>query len=165
MIKIIKKLKSKILIFIYVNLYNKRLIKGCKINGICKFNGQEEFGNNVNFNGCKIYGKGKVRFGDNFHSAEGIKILTSYHNYKGSRIPYDHTSITKDVTIEDNVWIGLDVIILGGVTIGEGAIIQAGSVVVKSIDKYSICGGNPAQSFSQRDIAHYNQLKMEKKFF
>lgn len=161
--KIILQLISKFYLIYHTVVFNKNL-KNCKINGFCKFNGEEVIGENVNFNGCKIYGRGKVSFGDNFHSASGLKILTSFHNYKGKKIPYDETVITKNVIIEDNVWIGLDVIIIGGVTIGEGSIIQAGAVVVKNIPQYSICGGNPAIPFSQRNIEHYESLKSEKLF-
>ncbi|HHT0934569.1 TPA: acyltransferase, partial [Serratia marcescens] len=57
-----------------------------------------------------------------------------------------------------------NVIVLPGVSIGEGAIIQAGSVVVKDIEPYAIAGGHPAKPFSQRDVAHYLQLKAEGKF-
>jgi acetyltransferase-like isoleucine patch superfamily enzyme len=121
-------------------------------------------GKNVNFNGMTVKGKGLVQFGDNFHSGKNCLVLTTFHNYEGSKIPYDHTTITKDVTIEDNVWFGDNVTVLGGVTIGEGAIIQTGSVVVKNIPAYSIAGGHPAVVFKQRDIAHYELLKTQGKF-
>ena len=121
-------------------------------------------GKNPNFNGMHVYGKGKVVFGDNFHSGIECMIITDNHNYEGNAIPYDNTSITKDVTIGDNVWLGNRVIILGGVTIGEGAIIQAGAVVVKDIPPYAIAGGNPANVFKYRDKEHYESLKAEGKF-
>lgn len=140
-------------------------VANCKINGYTRFNGREKFGSNINFNGCRIYGNGRVVFGDNFHSASGLKILTTFHNYNGTRIPYDRTVVTKDVVIEDNVWIGMDVKIMGGVTIGEGVIIQAGSVVVSDVPKYSIAGGSPAKVFKTRDIQHYEALKEEGLFF
>lgn len=143
---------------------NKGVLKA-HINNYCVFNKKTKFGNNVHFNGCKIYGNGAVKFGDNFHSAKNLKILTTFHNYKGDKLPYDETLITKEVIIENNVWIGLDVIVLGGITIGEGAIIQAGSVVSKSIPALSIAGGNPARVFSQRDEDKYNILKDNKRFF
>lgn len=123
-------------------------------------------GNNVNFNGMRISGKGKVVIGNNFHSGTDCMIITSYHNYdKGAKIPYDETYISKNVTIKDNVWLGSRVIVLGGVTIGEGAIIQAGSVVVKDIPAYGIAGGHPAEIFKFRDIEHYKELKNKKMFF
>ena len=112
----------------------------------------------------KIQGTANVVIGDNFHSGIECMIITDTHNYEGKAIPYDDTVISKDVVIEDNVWLGNRVIILPGVTIGEGAIIQAGSVVVKDIPKYSIAGGHPAEVFKSRDKDHYEKLKKEGKF-
>lgn len=74
------------------------------IGGKCRFNKNVTFGKNVSFNGMIVKGYGKVYFGDNFHSGTHCKILTSNHNYDtGSLLPYDHTNITKDVIIEENV--------------------------------------------------------------
>lgn len=40
-------------------------------------------GRNPNFNGLKVRGRGKVVFGDNFHSGENCLIITDFHNYEG----------------------------------------------------------------------------------
>lgn len=122
-------------------------------------------GNNVNFNGMKVLGKGVVVIGDNFHSGSSCLIITHYHNYdNGNAIPYDNTYYHKDVTIGDNVWLGNNVTILGGVTIGEGAIIQIGSVVVSNIPPMAIAGGHPCRVYKYRNIDHYDKLKSEGKF-
>lgn len=134
------------------------------INGYSVIGKNVQLGTNCNFNGIHITKGGKVLIGDNFHSGKECMIITNFHNYEGTKIPYDETYIIKDVTIGDNVWIGNRVIILGGVTIGEGAIIQAGAVVVKSVPAYAIAGGNPATVFKYRDIDKYEKLKAEKKF-
>ena len=76
-----------------------------KVNGESYVTPNTTLGNNVNFNGMKIQGKGNVIIGDNFHSGIECMIITSIHNYdKGNAIPYDDTIISKDVIIEDNVW-------------------------------------------------------------
>ena len=122
-------------------------------------------GTNVNFNGMSIVGGGTVRIGDNFHSGIECRMITQNHDFDhGDAIPYGSSYIYKEIVIEDNVWLGDRVIILGGVTIGEGAIIQAGSVVVKDVPKYSIAGGHPARVFKTRNIEHYERLKAEGKF-
>jgi chloramphenicol O-acetyltransferase type B len=121
-------------------------------------------GRNVNFNGMKMYGGGKITIGNNFHSGTDCVMITQVHNYEGDKIPYDSTYLFKDIVIEDNVWLGQGVMVLGGVSIGEGAIIQAGSVVVSNIPKYAIAGGHPAKVFKYRNIEHYEKLKFEKKF-
>ena len=123
-------------------------------------------GNNVNFNGMSIRGKGIVRIGDNFHSGKECIMISQNHNYDhGKSIPYDETVIAKEIVIDDNVWIGDRVIILAGAHIGEGAIIQAGSVVVGDVPFCSIAGGHPAKPFKMRDVEHYNKLKKQGKFF
>lgn len=120
---------------------------------------------NVNFNGMRIMGGGKVTIGRYFHSGIENLIITQNHNYdKGNAIPYDSTYIYKDVEIGDFVWFGSRVMILPGTKIGEGAIIQGGSVVHGEIPPYAIAGGNPAKVFKYRDIEHFKKLKAEGKF-
>ena len=135
------------------------------INGPVVINSNTFLGNNVNFNGLRIEGGGKVVIGDNFHSGTECLFITQIHNYDtGTAIPYDSTYILKEIHIEDNVWLGSRVILLGGVTLGEGAIIQAGSCVVSDIPPCAIAGGHPAKVFKYRDIEHYQRLKKEGKF-
>lgn len=54
-------------------------------------------------------------------------------------------SVSKPITIEDNVWIGEKSVVLKGVTIGEGSIIAMHSVVTKDVPPYTIVAGNPAK--------------------
>ena len=61
-------------------------------------------GNNVNFNGLKLVGRGKIVIGDNCHSGEDILFITDNHDYDhGTAIPYDDTHVALPITIEDNV--------------------------------------------------------------
>lgn len=129
-----------------------------KVNGFSYFTNKTKIGKNSHFNGFKVFGIGKCTIGDNFHSGFGCKVLTSQHNYKGNKLPYDESYIVKDVNIGNNVWFGIDVTILPGVKIGDGVIVQAGSLVVKDIPPLSIVGGVPAVVFSKRDSNHYKRL-------
>jgi len=165
---------SKIVLFfpkLWYKLLEKRILRKVRshhgelsVHGWTHLTSNTVLGKNPNFNGLEITGKGKVVFGDNFHSGKDCLIITEFHNYEGTEIPYDSTCIVKDVVIGDNVWIGSRVTILGGVNIGEGAIIQAGAVVVKDVPPCAIAGGNPASVFKYRDQAHYYELKSQNKF-
>ena len=161
---IVKKVKS-MYFTVKVKILAKSVGKNIRVNGNSIVGRNTYLGDNVNFNGMKIQGLGKVVIGNNFHSGEDCLMITQNHNYdNGEAIPYDDKYVYKEIFIEDNVWLGSRVIILGGVTIGEGAIIQAGSVVTKDIPKYAIAGGSPAKVFKSRNVDHYEKLKKECKF-
>ncbi|MEX2987727.1 acyltransferase [Serratia fonticola] len=162
-----RKLIKKIRVFIFTLIAIRRLgaykVKP-RVSGFTLLTKKTFIGRNVNFNGFRIYGEGRVDIGDNFHSGSGCKIITQVHNYKGNALPYDNTYIIKNVKIGDNVWFGMDVTILSNCEIGEGVIVQAGSVIVSDIPKCSIAGGNPAKVFAMRDIEHYEELKIKGQF-
>lgn len=138
---------------------------GLKVNRPSRFWSRCRFGNNCNFNGMTILGRGRVTFGDNFHSGENCRMITSNHNYDGGEaIPYDCTHVAKEIVIGDNVWFGDSVIVTGNVTIGEGAVVGAGAVVTRDVPALAVVGGNPARVIKYRDREHYMRLKAEGKF-
>lgn len=138
---------------------------GLKVNFPSAFTSNTYIGSNCHFNGIVIEGKGTVKIGNNVHVGREVLLITSFHNYEGTKIPYDETNIDKDIFVADNVWIGTRVTILGGVNIGEGAIVQAGSVVVKDVAPLSIVGGAPATEFKQRNSDNYWLNKEKKRFY
>lgn len=149
-----------------VRLKAKQVGTDLRVNRKSLINRNTYLGNNVNFNGMTIKGRGKVEIGDNFHSGQDCLILTENHNFdNGTRIPYDNTYDVKNVRIEDNVWIGDRVILLPGSYIEEGSIIQAGSVVCGRVPYCTIAGGHPAKPFKTRKMEHYEKLKQEKMFW
>lgn len=84
----------------------------------------------------------------------GNHFLNHFSTYPFKRMVLgyeEQEAVTKGpIVLEDDVWIGQDSIILSGVTIGRGRVIAAGSVVTKSIEPYSIVGGNPARLIRYR---------------
>lgn len=51
------------------------------------------------------------------------------------------------VIVGNDVWIGAYTRIMEGVTIGDGAIIAAGSLVIKDIPPYAVCGGGTSKDY------------------
>lgn len=106
----------------------------------------------INFN-CTILDTNKVKIGENVLIAPNVQIYAATHPLKATeRINLQHgqneapyQTLTKPVTIGNNVWIGGNTVILPGVTIGDNAVIGAGSVVTKPIPENSLAVGNPCR--------------------
>lgn len=54
------------------------------------------------------------------------------------------------VVIGSDVFVAYQAVIGSGVTIGHGAVVAARSMVVKSVEPYSVVGGNPARHIKYR---------------
>ncbi len=65
-------------------------------------------------------------------------------NQIGKYKSWDNVKRAK-IVVGNKAWIGFNSIIMKGVNIGEGSIVASGSVVTKSIPKWTIVGGNPAK--------------------
>lgn len=95
----------------------------------------------------------RITIGRYFVAANGLKISTGEHERRIGRFlssikesEKDHNlGLDKEVIIKEDVWAGFNVTILAGAVIGRGCTIAAGSVVVKSLPPYSVCGGVPAR--------------------
>jgi acetyltransferase-like isoleucine patch superfamily enzyme len=95
---------------------------------------------------------GPVKMGNYVMLAQNIVISGLNHGYEDITVPPRlQKVVTKQITIEDNVWVGANAVITAGVTIGKHAVIGAGSVVTKNIPEFSVAAGNPA-----RIIKKYN---------
>lgn len=99
---------------------------------------------------CSLHGP--VALGNDVMMGPEVLIMTRNHHFARTDIPMCQQGDTapEPVVIEDDVWIGARAIILPGVTIGRGSIVAAGAVVTRSIEAYSIAGGNPAKLIKRR---------------
>ena len=74
-----------------------------------------------------------------------------------------HPTSKGNVVIGNDVWIGANVTIMSGITIGDGAVIANNSHVVRSVEPYTIVGGNPAKlikyRFSKEQIEKLLEIK------
>ena len=89
---------------------------------------------------------GPVHVGNDVMLAQNIVVSGLNHGYEDINIPPSQQKVTTSlITIEDDVWIGANSVVVAGVTIGKHAVVAAGSVVTKSVEPFTIVGGNPAK--------------------
>jgi virginiamycin A acetyltransferase len=67
--------------------------------------------------------------------------------------------------IGNDVWIGFNSTIMPGIKIGDGVIIGANSTVTKSVEPYTIVGGNPAKEIKKRFSKEQIELLLEIKWW
>ena len=94
--KILKKIQSFFFNFI-VKMKVVCYIKLLRVNGLSFVSRNTKLGKNVNFNGIRITGCGKVSIGDNFHSGKNCLIISENHNFnQGKKYPMmKHTYVKK----------------------------------------------------------------------
>ncbi len=124
--------------------FSSSIHRGCKFFHIGKFKiGKHSV---VNF-GCYLDNRRGIIIGSNTAIAHNTKIYTLGHNIKSSKFETKGAP----VKIGDNVFIFSNVIIMPNIEIGDGAIVLPGSVVTKTVERYTVVGGNPAKLISKRD--------------
>lgn len=97
--------------------------------------------------GCYLDNRRGITIGSNTAIAHDTKIYTLGHNIHSSKFETKGAP----VIIGDNCFIFSNVLIMPGVKIGDGAIVLPGSVVTKSVEAWTVVGGNPAKFLSKRD--------------
>jgi acetyltransferase-like isoleucine patch superfamily enzyme len=102
-------------------------------------------GTYINFNflvldTCRVTIGARVLFGPN------VSLYSASHPLDPAvRKGIEGPECGAEIHIEDDCWIGGNAVVLPGVTIGKGAIVGAGAIVTKSVEPFTVVGGNPAR--------------------
>jgi len=95
--------------------------------------------------------RANIIFGDFCMIAPNCILVSDNHKYQDRTIPImQQGHDAKAIIFEDDIWLGSNCTVLKGVLIEHGSIVAAGSVVTKSISKYTISGGVPARFIKER---------------
>ena len=148
--KLIKKLKSLIVLWIIKLIYRKRINIGNKLgirkgfNIIIGKNAKVTIGNGVFFNNyCSVNSLGEIMIGDDCIFGEGVKIYDHNHLYKSTENIKQQGFSIGQVKIGNNCWIGSNVTILNNVSIGNNVVVGANCLIYKSIpDNCIVKNGN-----------------------
>lgn len=95
-----------------------------------------------------IYNKAPITIGDDCVISQGATLCGASHDTTSLMLPLT----TRPISIENNVWVAADAFIGMGVTIGEGAVVGARAAVFKSVEPWTVVGGNPAKFIKKRII-------------
>lgn len=94
--------------------------------------------------------RGKTRIGNGVRIGAHTSLLGFNHSFAPERPVYTQPTVSKGITVGDDVWIGSHVVVLDGVHVGSHAVIGAGAVVVRDVPDWAIVAGNPAKPIGDR---------------
>ncbi len=98
-----------------------------------------------------VYGGGQVRIGSDCGIAAHTTIVSTGHVFARTDTPIRSQGDEKQpVTIGDDVWIGTHCSIPMGVAIGNGSVLGAGTVLLKSVEPFSVVVGAPGRVIRKR---------------
>lgn len=94
------------------------------------------------------YNVAKVSIGGHTTVSQKAYLCAASHDITKSFNPL----ITAPIVIGSQAWVGAEAFIGMGVNVGEGAVVGARACVFKSVEPWSIVGGNPAKFIKKREI-------------
>ena len=92
------------------------------------------------------YNVASIHIGANSTISQGAYLCTASHDITNPLNPL----ITSPIVIEDQAWVAADAFVGMGVTIGQGAVVGARAAVFKSVEPWTVVGGNPAKFIKKR---------------
>ena len=98
--------------------------------------------------GVECYNVAPVTVGAHSTISQGSLLCTASHDITDS----DHRLVTAPIVVEDQVWIGARAYIGMGVVVRQGAVVGATASVYKTVEPWTVVGGNPARFIKKREI-------------
>ena len=93
------------------------------------------------------YSVDQIVLADDVTVSQYAHICTAAHDIESSNRDLVH----QPIRLERGSWVFAGAFVGMGVVVGEGAVVAARSVVVKSVDPFTVVGGNPAKYIKDRD--------------
>lgn len=94
------------------------------------------------------YNVAPITIGANSTVSQGVYLCTASHDITDPLNPL----ITAPIVIEDQAWVAAGAFVGMAVTVGQGAVVGARAAVFKSVEPWTVVGGNPAKFIKHRII-------------
>ena len=98
--------------------------------------------------GVDCYSVDDIIIGEQATVSQGVRLCAASHDISSRIMELTHAPIV----VGDFAWIAAWAILLPGVEVGEGAVVAAGAVVTKTVEPWTVVGGNPAKLIKRREI-------------
>lgn len=97
--------------------------------------------------GVEIYNPAPMHFGSHAILSQGAYVCGATHDYNSAAFPL----LAYEMRFGAHCWICARASVAPGVQVGEGAVLGLGSVATRSLEPWTVYGGNPAKSIRERE--------------
>ena len=98
--------------------------------------------------GVRCYNAAPVTLGAGATVSQRAFLCTASHNISSPA----HEQTERPISIGAGAWVAAEAFVGPGVTVGEGAVVAARAVVTKSVEPWTVVGGNPARFIKRRKL-------------
>lgn len=99
--------------------------------------------------GVVVYNTGVIKIGAHTTISQGVYLCPGSHDLTDPKF----SMICAPLTIEDQVWVATEAFVGGmGITVKQGVVIGARACVFKTVEPWTVVGGNPAKFIKKRII-------------
>lgn len=103
------------------------------------------------------YNPAPIVLGRKITISQDVYLCAGGHDISKIILPF----VCAPIAIDDYVWVCANAFIKYGVTIGEGAIVGATSSVYKSIEPWTVVGGNPTKFIKRRVLERGKEIGVQ----
>lgn len=96
--------------------------------------------------GVELYCKDMIRIGNDSVVSQKSTLCTASHDVSSPMMAL----VTRPIVLGDRVWVASEVFVGPGVTLHDGVVAGARAAVFKSVEPWTIVGGNPAVPIKKR---------------
>jgi len=102
-------------------------------------------GKNSRLNGIMCHCAKSITIGENFLCGDSIIMDTDFHTFSNPNHILYKATLSKAVSIGNDVWLGGQSTVLKGCNIGDKSVVGFRAVVTQDVPSNTIVGGNPAK--------------------
>ena len=96
--------------------------------------------------GAEVYNPAPMHFGSHAIVSQGAYLCGATHDYNAAAFPL----LAYEMHFGAYSWICARAAVAPGVQVGEGAVLGLGSVATRSLERWTVYGGNPAVALKPR---------------
>lgn len=98
--------------------------------------------------GVNLYNKASITIGDDTVVSQHSTLCTASHDVSSAMMEL----VTRPIVLGNRVWVASEAFVGPGVELSDGVVVGARGAVFRSVEAWTVVGGNPARPIGRRQL-------------